>query len=131
MGIMSMFASGGLTSAVTAVTGLIDDLHTSDEEKAAAEIVKQRLLQEPGKAQAAINQVEAGHRSMFVAGWRPFIGWVCGSGLAYAFIGNPALQWFTGEPGPELPTEAMISLVMSLLGLGALRTFEKATGRAK
>ncbi len=120
-----------VTDAVTAIGGVIDELHTSGEEKAQADAVMERLRQEPGKLQAAINQIEAQHRTIFVAGARPFILWVCGVGLANTFLINPWLQWLTGEPGPTLPTDVISELVLALLGLGVMRSWEKDRGRAK
>ena len=117
--------------AVTAVGNAFDQLFTSDEERQAGQIVLERLRQAPHILQGEVTKIEAQHRSVFVAGWRPFIGWVCGSGLAFTFVINPVIQWFTGEPGPVMPTEAMTSMVVSLLGLGALRTAEKMQGKAK
>jgi hypothetical protein len=82
------------------------------------------------KAQTEINLAEAQHPSVFVAGWRPAIGWVCALGLAYQFLLNPTLMWIiklfgsTIQP-PDLATEGLMTLVMSLLGLGGLRTYEK------
>ena len=75
--------------------------------------------------------IEAGHRSIFVAGWRPAIGWVCAVGLLNTFLINPWMQWFTSKPGPVLPQDIMLELVIALLGLGALRTVEKMNGKAK
>ena len=85
--------------------------------------------------QAAINQAEAGHRSIFVAGWRPFIGWVCGAGLAWAFVVAPMLAWLLPAAGvvaalPALQMEYLLELVVAMLGLGALRSFEKMRGVA-
>ncbi len=137
MGFWSRFIGGGVASAVDAVGSVIDDVHTSDEERAAAQIVMERLRQEPAKLQAAINQVEAQHRSVFVAGWRPFIGWVCGLALAYIWLMRPLLGDFLdaafGYSLPKLAIDAfdMITLLGPLLGLGGLRTVEKLGGRAK
>lgn len=83
--------------------------------------------------QAATNQVEAGHRSIFVAGWRPFIGWVCGAGLAWAFLLAPMLAWMLPLAGiatvmPVLQVDHLMELVVAMLGLGALRSFEKVKG---
>ncbi len=85
--------------------------------------------------QAAINQVEAANPSVFVAGWRPFIGWVCGAGLAWAFIVAPLLSWVLAVTGsvaviPVLQVEYLLELVVAMLGLGALRSFEKLKGVA-
>lgn len=83
--------------------------------------------------QAATNQVEAGHQSIFVAGWRPFIGWVCGAGLAWAFLLAPMLAWMLPLAGiatvmPVLQVDHLMELVVAMLGLGALRSFEKVKG---
>ena len=89
------------------------------------------LAARPQAAQAEINKVEASHRSVFISGWRPAVGWVCAIGLCFPFLINPILQWATGQPGPELPVESLNELVFGLLGLGAMRSFEKFTGKAK
>jgi hypothetical protein len=68
---------------------------------------------------------------MFVAGWRPAVGWVCAIGLAFVFLVNPIIQWVTGEPGPVLPTDIVFELMLGMLGLGGLRTYEKLSGRTK
>ena len=86
--------------------------------------------------QAAINQVEASSSSIFVAGWRPFIGWVCGAGLAWAFIVAPLASWLMIALGvkqtmPHLEIEHLLELVVAMLGLGGLRTFEKLKGVAR
>ena len=120
-----------LTSPITAIGQIIDQLYTSDDEKLDKELLKLRLAQEPQLAQSEINKIEAQHRSIFVAGWRPFIGWVCGVGLAYTFLLNPLLQWLTGDAGPDLQTDVLGTLTISLLGLGGLRTVEKIAGRTK
>lgn len=131
MGLLSTLVSGQLAQPIEAVGNVVDKLFTSDDERLSHKEVQQRLAMQPQLAQVELNKVEAQHRSMFVAGWRPAIGWVCALGLLFMFVLNPCIQWFTGAPGPELPGEVIASLVTSLLGLGALRTFEKTVGRAK
>ena len=118
---------------VEAVGNVVDKLFTSDEERLDKKLLMERLHQAPALAQVELNKLEAQHSSVFVAGWRPYIGWVCGTGLAFPFVINPCIQWLTGKPGPELPTEALIGLVTAMLGMGALRTFEglKGTKRHK
>ena len=81
--------------------------------------------------QADINKLEVQHRSIWVAGWRPALGWTCATGLSIPFIWNPILQWITEKPGPELPTNALMELVILMLGLGGLRTYEKVKGAAR
>ena len=127
----SLFGGSAGAGAVEAVGNVFDGLFTSDEERLSKKIIMQRLAQQPGLAQVELNKVEAQHRSLFVAGWRPFIGWVCGLGLFNIFIVNPWIQWLTEKSGPELPLDVIVELVVALLGLGVLRTFEKKIGRAK
>lgn len=90
------------------------------------------------KGQLAINQQEAAHPSVFVAGWRPFIGWVCGAGFAWAFLLQPFVSFFVVifsnvDPAklPELDTGQLLSLALGMLGLGGLRTYEKQIGTAR
>lgn len=133
MGFLSTIFGGGEAAAkpITAVGNVLDKLFTSKDEKLTHEEVRIRLAQQPDLAQIELNKVEASHRSMFVAGWRPFIGWVCGLGLVNMFLINPWIQWVTSAPGPNLPKDIIMELVFALLGLGTLRTIEKIQGRAK
>ncbi len=132
MSFWSLFTGGqAVATPVNAVGNVLDQLFTSDEERETLELAKQRLAQQPQIAQVELNKVEAQHRSMFVAGWRPFIGWVCGVGLAFMFLINPILQWLSSKEGPDLPEDIILELVLALLGLGALRTYEKMKGRSK
>lgn len=133
MGIASFFGLGGEAAAapITAVGNVLDALFTSDDERLDKQALLTKLAQQPNLAQVELNKVEAGHRSIFVAGWRPAIGWVCAIGLSMTFIINPILQWLTAKPGPALPNDIILELVLGLLGLGALRTFEKLKGKAK
>lgn len=131
MGFLSTIFGGAAAQPIEAVGNVLDGLFTSDEERLDKKVILERLAQAPQLAQVELNKVEAQHRSLFVAGARPFILWVCGVGLAFAFIVNPLLQWTTGDPGPDLPHDIMLELVLSVLGLGALRTVEKLGGRAK
>ena len=132
MGLKSFLGIGAdLASPVEAVGNAFDKLFTSDEEKAQAAAVMEKLRQQPAALQVEINKLEAQHRSVFVAGARPAILWICAAGLAFAFLINPVIQWYTGNPGPELPLQYVMELVWAILGLGTLRTWEKVQGRAK
>jgi len=129
---------GGLVTAAEGVANIIDRFVETDEEKQAAELIKAKLMMKPSLAQIELNKVEAGHRSIFVAGWRPFIGWVCGLALLWHFILFDLLTWVTVNFFPhvsELPeltrTETLVTVLLSLLGLGAMRTVKKFGGRAK
>jgi hypothetical protein len=86
--------------------------------------------------QAKIDQVEAASNSIFVAGWRPFVGWVCGTAFAYAFILQPfivtvatlAHSTFDVSKLPTLDLAEMMPVLLGMLGLGAARTVEKING---
>jgi hypothetical protein len=80
--------------------------------------------------------MEAQHRSIFVAGWRPFIGWVCGIGLGYHFVIQPILKWVlvmawqADAPAqlPGLDVASLYNLIIAMLGLGGMRMYEKLKG---
>lgn len=84
--------------------------------------------------QLEINKVEAAHRSVWTAGWRPGIGWTCGVSLFYEFILRQLLNWVLAVTDPALPTlppiemGALLTILASLLGVGSLRTYEKVKG---
>ena len=87
-------------------------------------------------AQIAVNQEEAKSSSVFVAGWRPFIGWVCGCSFAYAFLIGPILTQVSTAYGynfplPPLDMANMMYIMGGMLGLGGLRTYEKIQGVAR
>lgn len=88
---------------------------------------------ENAKTQLAVNQVEAGSQSIFVAGWRPFIGWVCGFALVYKFIAAPLLLFVFAAAGkqvllPTLDFTEMLTVLFGMLGLGAMRSYDKTRG---
>jgi hypothetical protein len=127
-----LFGGGGIKEPVEAVGSVLDSLFTSKEEKLNLEIVKERLAQKPAMIQAEINKVQAGHRSMFVAGARPFLMWVCGVGFAYAFLIAPTLEFFLPNTEKiEIPTDIMLELTLAMLGLSSLRTVEKLANKSK
>lgn len=87
------------------------------------------------KGQVAVNQVEAASTRLFVAGWRPFIGWICGAALGFKYIGGPLLAMAAAAVGhpvtlPDLGTAELMPLLLGILGLGAQRTYEKVKGAA-
>ena len=83
--------------------------------------------------QTKINEIEAGHRTVFVAGGRPFIGWVCGVALAYNFVIRDLFIWITKttDAPPALQMEHLMTVLLGMLGLGGLRTFEKIKDKVK
>jgi len=120
-----------IAEPVEAIGNVLDKLFTTDEERAQAQFVLERLRQRPQELQIELNKVEAQHRSTFVAGARPFILWVCGTALAFTFVINPILIWLTRQPGPQLQTDVLMELIVALLGLAGYRTVEKIKGVAK
>jgi hypothetical protein len=118
---------------------LLDRFFPNPEEKAKAEAQFLQMLQEQELkkiiAQLQINAQEAASPHLFVAGWRPFIGWCCGAGFLWATIGQPVFAWLAAAKGwpapPEIDTEVLLYVLGGMLGLGTLRTFEKTKGAAK
>ena len=118
---------------------LVDRIPNANERAKAKEEFEKQLLDVVNNAnlqQMKINEIEAGHKSIFVAGWRPFIGWICGAGILWAFIIQPVAVWISKVFFPEvdLPvinTEGLYQLVIAMLGMGGLRTFEKYKGVAR
>lgn len=89
------------------------------------------------QGQLDINKQEAKHTSIFVAGWRPFIGWVCGMALVWNFIIQPLLLWIAWmmpelgidmSTAPKLDSDELMTVLLGMLGLGGLRTYERRLG---
>ena len=124
---------GGQGGALKTISKVVDDLHTSDEERLDKKILMQRIKQKLAEKQINVNAKEAGHRSIFVSGWRPFIGWCGGFALAFEFILSPGIEWYSKFAGlnltaPEIQTGPLLAIVTSMLGVASLRSFEKAKG---
>ena len=115
---------------------IISRLFPDPAQKAAAEFELLKLTQDGDLqkilAQLAINAKEAESSSIFVAGWRPFIGWICGSGLLYSTILHNLLEWLSQVQGwpspPAVSTDVLLYVLGALLGIGTLRTYEKVKG---
>ena len=128
---------GATADPITAVFKGIDSLFTSDEEKLIAEQIKIKILQKPDLMQIELNKIEAQHRSVFVAGWRPFLGWIGGGAMAYQFIIRDLMAWGLSiydksiPIPPDLDISDLMTLLMALLGFAGMRTYEKIKGRAK
>ena len=112
-------------------------------DKAAAAKAKQELavLEQTGELkllteQLEVNKNEALHRSVFVAGWRPFVGWVCATAFAYHFVALPILllvAQLNGTPlvVPAFDMGSLMTVLGGILGIGGLRSFEKFKGVSK
>lgn len=86
-------------------------------------------------AQTEVNKIEAQHASVFVAGWRPFIGWTGGVGIAYTFVLAPFIEFVARAAGytQEMPMPdagQLMTLVTAMLGVGAMRSYDKMKGTA-
>ena len=118
---------------------LIDRWMPDPQKKAEAEFELFKMAQagdlQKVVGQLEINAKEAQHSSIFVAGWRPFSGWVGGVGLAYAAVGHYVLVWLSSIYGwpapPQVDTEILLYVLGGMLGLGTLRTYEKKNGVTK
>lgn len=132
---MSIFGWGDQTKAAgegaAAVGKVMDGLFTSDDERLSHEEIKIRLKNAPHEVMGKLSIIEAGHRSIFVAGWRPAVGWICAAGIGFAFIGNPLLERFVGGEPVIVPLDMILELVLAMLGMGGLRTVEKLKGISK
>jgi hypothetical protein len=127
-----------LDALIGPVTGLLDKFIPDADERnrLAHEIatMSERHAHELAKGQLEVNKTEAAHKSLFVAGWRPFVGWTCGLALFWHFLGLPVvLFWtaYTGAEVPELPVfdmQSLMTVLLGMLGLGGLRTYEKMKG---
>ena len=109
------------------VSGLLDKfIEDKDQKNALAHEIatmSERHAHEALNGQLEINKVEAAHKSLFVAGWRPAIGWVCMLGLLYyTIISNVLSIWIEV---PEVDTTLLVPVMMGMLGLGAMRSYEK------
>lgn len=115
------------------VTSILDKVipDKNQRDKMAHEIatMAERQAHESMMGQIKVNEVQAAHKSLFVAGARPAIMWICALGLFYAVFAYPILDiWFTM---PELNTDILMPTMMGLLGLGGMRSFEKSKGVAR
>lgn len=125
-----------IATPIEALGNVFDKLFTSDAERAQAEAVLEKLRQHPAELQVELNKIEAAHRSVFVAGWRPAVGWICAAGVGWAYLGHPLFLWAAALWSPDLQppaiqTDSLFELVLAMLGMAGLRSFEKAAGRVK
>ena len=123
-----------LESLIAPVAGLLDKFIPDADERnrLAHEIatMSERHAHELAKGQIEINKISAAHKSMFVAGWRPFVGWSCGVALAWHFVGQPLAVFIIAIAGARPSTscfemESLLTVLLGMLGLGGLRTSRK------
>lgn len=115
------------------VSGILDKFVQDKDLKQKLAHELKTELHRANMAQLEVNKVEASHQSIFVSGWRPFVGWCCGVALAYHFILAPLLGLIINiySPGvilPEFEFSQLSTILMGMLGLGGLRSWEKTKG---
>lgn len=130
-----------LGKLVDPVSNILDKVVEDKDQKAklAHEIatMAERHAQELARGQIEINKEEAKSRNIFIAGWRPFVGWSCGLALFWHFLGLPVTLFVTGwfdlqhPPLPEFDMQSLMTVLLGMLGLGGMRTFEKFKGITK
>ena len=110
----------------------------TERERLAYEIstLAERQAHEQMMAQLEVNKTEASHMSLYVAGWRPFIGWSCGLAMAFNYIGVPVVETVSVINGTPLTIdpldlEVMMPVLLGMLGLGGMRSYEKRNGVAR
>jgi len=122
------------------ISGVIDRTIPDENGKAKAlQDIEKTLIENASSinlAQIATNQTEAKHKNIFVAGWRPAIGWSCALGIFWLFIGANFAQWGMNMAGvegevPTVPSDVLLELTFAMLGMAGLRTFEKIKGVSK
>jgi hypothetical protein len=133
----------GISSVVESVGKVIGDLHTSDKERMELELEAKRIDQAVDLGQMEVNKVEAANQNLFVAGWRPAIGWVGAGAMFYQFLLYPILVWAwvwlqaegyvprEVKPPPMLDTDALWVILSGMLGIAGMRSFEKSRGVAR
>lgn len=119
-----------LEQLIGPISGLLGKFVEDKDQKNALAHEIATLAQKEAHKNAAfqleVNKTEAAHKSLFVAGWRPFIGWCCGLGLLYSVLLSPLLDiWFDM---PAIDSSILMQTMTGMLGLGALRSYEKVKG---
>lgn len=135
----------GAGDVIKSVGDAVDKFVTTDRERLELQIERDKAIQDHEYrmelldqqldiAQTEVNKAEATNPSLFVAGWRPAIGWVCAAALAYQFMLYPLLSWLAitafgvHEAPPRLDMAELFPLVFGMLGIAGMRSFDKLKG---
>lgn len=123
-----------MIQAIASVVGNVLDKVVEDKDlRLKLDHELRSALHDANMAQVEVNKVEAAHNNVFVSGWRPAIGWVAALGFGYTFVAQPFLQWIMVMNGvdtvlPEINTDILFELVLAMLGMAGLRSFDKLNG---
>jgi len=132
----------GIGTVIDSVGKIASDLITTDKERLELELRAKELDQAIDLAQIEVNKAEAAHSSIFVAGWRPAIGWIGAAAMAYQFLLYPLMlwgwTWMQGagwipaglQPPPVLDADQLWVILSGILGIAGMRSFEKTKGVA-
>jgi hypothetical protein len=126
----------GIDDAIAAGLKVLDKFIPDPEAKAKAEADLRSSLMDWDRSQNEVNTAEAANTNLFVAGWRPMIGWVCALALAYQYLLSPLSVWIATMlnhpiPFPPKLDDTLWQLMFGMLGMGGLRTYEKLKGVSK
>jgi hypothetical protein len=133
----------GIGSMIESVGKVAGDLITTDKERMQLELEGRKLDQAIDLAQIEVNKAEAAHSSVFVAGWRPAIGWIGAAAMAYQFLLYPLMLWVWTylqgmgwipkelTPPPVLDADQLWVILSGILGIAGMRSFEKTKGVAR
>ena len=130
---MSLLGIGSIIESVGKVAG---DLITTDKEKMQLELENRKLDQAIDLAQIEVNKIEAASSSLFTSGWRPYIGWGCGTAFLYSAMFEPIARFVAQVvfdykgPFPQLDTNLTMQVLLGMLGLAGMRSYEKSKGVA-
>lgn len=123
-----------ISAILSIFSNVVSGVTEAQKEKIALELQQNQAVSDLLKAQAEINQTEAANSNLFVSGARPFIMWVCGLAFAWQYLLQPIVTYFfviSGHPMPPLPVfdaSMMTTVLMGMLGLGGMRSWEKYQG---
>ena len=126
-----------LTDSVVGIAGKVLDKFIQDKDlKAKLQHEMDMQLHNANLAQIDVNKAEAASGSIFKGGWRPFVGWVCGVAMLYHFLLQPIIVFTLSAAGitfdlPQFDMGSLMTILMGLLGLGGLRSFEQQKGITK
>lgn len=126
----------GITPIVNKVLDLIPDPNAKARAEAEMQAELLKYAAEQSAQQSEVNKVEAANSNVFVAGWRPAIGWTCAMAFMFMYVVAPLATWVAAffnhiVPIPQFDTNALMSLTTGMLGLGAMRSFDKKQGTSK
>lgn len=133
MPVIDQIAGPFLAFATAVIDRVFPDKEADAERRAQLLIQAQQIDAQAAQAQAAIDQAEAQSQSLFVAGWRPYVGWCCGTAFAYHMLLQPFMAFVMAACGhsfplPDFDTGTLNTVLMGMLGMSGLRTIEKIKG---